>query len=224
MEKTTEVELKFEILDPQSLHNFLSKLQSQHSKRVKDVYLDTKDGQLYQRGIFLRIRNNKTLDFKFNLKEISRQAGEKLDHFHVDEYNFELPIHENALPKLNEVSTLLGLKTVKRADLEEFKKVNHLVNSIIIDRERTTYKGEKFTVMTDDVENLGKYLEVEYVAQAHEKPEAIRLEMQDFLKYLQAKEINVGYCELYWRKHNFELYLKGKFLLDEDYIKYRKWC
>jgi hypothetical protein len=45
--------------------------------------------------------------------------------------------------------------------------------------------------------------------------------MRGRLKGLKLKHVDVGYNELYWRKHDFDRYLQGKYLLIEDRKKYR---
>ena len=61
-----EIELRYEVLDGVKLQPFIQKLTLLHTKRVFDVYLDTPGGDLRRRGIFVRIRDNKKLDIKFN--------------------------------------------------------------------------------------------------------------------------------------------------------------
>jgi adenylate cyclase class IV len=224
MQKSTEIELKLEIHNTKKLQSFLKELTFENKKRVKDVYLDTKTGELFKRGIFIRLRNEKTLDFKFNLSEILKETEGQLEHFHCDEYNFNLPLHESDMGKLNEVSEVLGLKKIDKADLETFKSKNHFVDFVIIDRERATYKKDDYTIVIDNVNDLGMYMEIEYVTEEAVDFYEVKKQMLEFLHDLEIKDINVGFVELFLRKHNFELYKQGKYLLDEDYIKFRKWC
>lgn len=223
MSKSLEVELKFEILDNDSLQLFLNNLNLHGQKRVKDIYLDTADGDLFKKGVFIRIRNGKTLDFKFNPDQIDIGfSSKKADHTHCDEYNFNLPLSRDSLNELNEVSKRLKLKSIKKADLEEFKKANKLTESVVVDRQRSSYHADDFEILFDEVENLGNYLEIEYIGSDLNDIENIKKEMREILKSLRLRFINTGYNELYWRKHNFDLYLQGKYLLDEDFEKYRK--
>lgn len=208
MEKSLEVELKFQVLDEMQVKNFLKNLKFLGEKRNVDVYLDTKDGDLYKRGIFIRIRDNKKLEFKFNLADIRSKEFSK--HEHCDEFSFPLPLTQDSIRKINEVCRILSLKEV--SSLEELKSTNNLIDSIIIDKVR-----QKFTV-----KNLGKFLEIEYKASSDEDVEKIKEEMREKLKGLNLKLITTGYNELYWRKNNFELYLQGRYLLEEDYEKYMK--
>lgn len=49
MKEDIEVELKFQILDEQQTMDFLENLSFISEKRVVDVYLDTKDANLFKR-------------------------------------------------------------------------------------------------------------------------------------------------------------------------------
>jgi predicted adenylyl cyclase CyaB len=218
MEKNLEVELKFQVLDELQTKNFLKNLKFLGEKRNVDVYLDTKDGDLYKRGIFIRIRDNKKLEFKFNLADI--QSKEFSKHEHCDEFSFPLPLTQDSIRKINEVCRILGLK--EALSLEELKSKNNLIDSIVIDKVRQKFTDGKFEYSFDDVKDLGKFLEIEYRASSDEDAEKIKEEMREKLKGLNLKLITTGYNELYWRKNNFELYLQGRYLLEEDYEKYRK--
>jgi predicted adenylyl cyclase CyaB len=218
MEKNLEVELKFQVLDELQTKNFLKNLKFLGEKRNVDVYLDTKDGDLYKRGIFIRIRDNKKLEFKFNLADI--QSKEFSKHEHCDEFSFPLPLTQDSIRKINEVCRILGLK--EALSLEELKSKNNLIDSIVIDKVRQKFTDGKFEYSFDDVKDLGKFLEIEYKASSDEDVEKIKEEMREKLKSLNLKLITTGYNELYWRKNNFELYLQGRYLLEEDYEKYRK--
>ena len=65
MSNPIEMEKKFRVL-PSDLDDFLKNKRFISSKPVVDEYLDTSDGLFYQDGIFIRLRNSKSLDFKFN--------------------------------------------------------------------------------------------------------------------------------------------------------------
>jgi adenylate cyclase class IV len=223
MAKSIEVELKFEVLNKSELSSFLKNLELKSKKRVKDLYLDTLDGELFKKGIFIRLRNGSSLDFKFNLAEVQKEISDQpFDHSHCDEYTFSVPLKDDVLNELNEVASLLGMKTLKKAELPTFKKLNNLIESVKVDRKRSIYKAGQFDIVIDEVDNLGNYLEIEYMTSDNSNLEKVKNDMRDYLKNLQLKYINTGYNELYWRKNNFPLYLQGKYLLDEDFVKFRK--
>ena len=91
----------------------------------------------------------------------------------------------------------------------------------MIDRIRRKYRDKKFTYVYDKVKNLGNFIEIEYLTSSKGEIEIIKREMNKKLRGLTIKYMNVGYNEIYWRQNNFELYLQGIYLLDEDYKRYR---
>jgi len=221
MKKTIEVELKFEVSDKKEVESFLQGLTSVGEKGVYDVYLDTQEGDLYQRGIFIRIRNKKGLDFKFNVADFE-DLNAYSDHGHCDELTFSLPLKPHSASSFNKVCRLLSLKEIMRSDLNEFKKVNSLKKSVVIDKLRKVYRDEVYEYSYDTVKDLGTYLEIEVNAKKGDDVKKIKQEMKKHLEGLNLKRISTGYNELYMRKYNFDLYLKGRYLLTEDYEKYRK--
>ncbi|HUW21444.1 MAG TPA: CYTH domain-containing protein [Candidatus Bathyarchaeia archaeon] len=221
MKKSIEIELKFEILDPSQIEHFLESLKFVLKKRIVDVYLDTPDANLFKQGIFIRIRNNKKLDFKFNPKHFGGHGSYCL-HDHCQELSFALPLKTDAVAAANRICSVLGLKKIIDPNLAGLKQANHLIESVVIDKLRRSYQDSKFSYDLDDVKNLGLFLEIESLVSTDENIEKIKKEMITRLKNLKIKHLNVGYNEIYWRKHNFNLYLQGLYLLEEDYQKYRQ--
>jgi len=212
--KIFEVELKFQVLDKGQLKDFVKKLTPIGKRRVVDVYLDTKDGDLYRKGIFIRIRDNKTLDFKFNLEDFKNLETES-EHEHCEEHSFSLPISAESLEAINQNLRILGLKEISSPDLEEFKKLNGFVESVMLDKIREKFRDEDFEYSVDDVKGLGQFMEIETQA-SEDQLEEIKEVMRENVKNLKLKLITTGYNELYWRKHNFDLYKQGRYFLEED--------
>ena len=221
MSRSIEVEMKFEILDYDSIRHFLDTLLCTGEQHVIDSYLDTPDGSLFKRGIFIRVRNGTKLDIKFNPEDIAKSRDESIDHLYCDEVTNALPLSRAMLPDLNKTLIFLGLNTLDRPSYADFTAANGFAESMTIDKRRRSYAGGDFHIDIDDVKNLGKFLEIEKMTDEHADPERIRAEMNRFLDGLQLRYIDTGYNELYWRKHDFELYLQGKYLLPEDRKKYR---
>jgi len=169
MKNIIEIEFKFQVLDKKQIEAFLNNLKFISRKRIVDVYLDTTSGDLYKKGIFIRIRDNKTLDFKFNPEDLKNLEAIS-NHEHCDEHSVSLPLTNGSLKALNQNCNILGLSVIKTPNLEEFKNLNNFVESVLIDKVRG----------------------------------------------LKLKLITTGYNELYWRKHNFDLYRQGRYLLEED--------
>ncbi len=220
MKKNIEVELKFQILDEPKIKEFLRNFKFIDEKRVVDIYLDTEDGDLYKKGIFVRIRDNKKLDFKFNLTDFQNQDKISM-HEHCDEFSFSLPLSVASVESINKICRILSLKEITRPSLDELKAKNNLIDSIITDKIRQKFTDGKFEFLFDNVKGLGKFIEIEFLASERDDLEEIKREMRKRLKDLKLKLITTGYNEVYWRKHNFNLYLQGRYLFEEDYEKHR---
>ncbi len=219
MGKYIEVELKFQVGKKERLEAFLNGLQSHGEKRVVDDYYDTPSGELFQRGIFLRIRDGKQVDFKFNLDDISEGAGNA--HEYCDEYTYRLPLEQSHFGEFTKVCKMLNLKAPDKPDFQEFCEANGFVKSMTIDKLRRKYTTDTFEISVDDVKDLGEFVEVEYEGKEGEDYEPIKRKILELVEPLEVKLITTGYNEVYWRKHNFDLYLKGKYLLDEDRVQYK---
>jgi len=218
--KNIEVELKFQVLDDAQVDKFLSDFKFIDEKRMVDIYMDTKEGDLYKRGVFVRVRDNKKLDFKVNLADF--QAQDRLSrHEHCNEFSFSLPLSEVSVTPINEISNILAMKEISNPDLEELKSKNNLIDSMIIDKFRQRYSDGRFEYCFDDVKGLGKFIEIEQMASVEDNLKEIKDEMRKKLQDLKLKLITTGYNEIYWRKNDFNLYLQGRYLFEEDYGKYR---
>lgn len=68
-----EIELKYELESKLKLD-----LNNSFEKIVEDIYYDTSDYKLLRSGNFLRIRNNKSLDFKLNADDLGHLYCKKL--------------------------------------------------------------------------------------------------------------------------------------------------
>jgi adenylate cyclase class IV len=220
MEKYIEIELKYQIIDENQIQEFLKKFFFVSKERVVDVYLDTKEGDLYKKGIFIRVRNNKILDFKYNLEDLSNLNKVSM-HEQCDEYSFPLPLTNDSIKVVNQNCRILGLIGIFNPDLEELKVKNNLINSVVIDKIRKNFRDKELKYSFDDVKRLGKFFEIEKQGREGEDFEKAKGEIRKRVKNLKLKLITAGYCEAYWRKYDFNLYLQGRYLFTEDYKKYR---
>jgi adenylate cyclase class IV len=217
-----EIESKFEILDKSSLDSFLNNLTFIGEKHIVDQYYDTKDGNLFKQGVFVRNRDKQKLDFKFNLEDFQNDLHDN-NHEHWDEFSYQFPISQ--VSSFNHVCKLLSLKPyvakgpndpITYATLQEWLDDNNLVKSVTIDKNRKTYRDDIFLYQIDQVERLGTYLEIETEVTERSKIKKLKKEMKERIKYLKLKLVSTGYYELFLRKHNFNLYLEGKYVLAED--------
>lgn len=220
MGKSIEIELKYQVLDEAQIREFLKEITFVNAKRIVDIYFDTKDGDLYKKGIFIRVRDNKTLDFKYNLADFQNLKKVSM-HEQCDEYSFPLPLTDGSLKTINQNCRILGLIEISKPDLGELKLRNNLIESVIIDKIRQKFKDEEFEYSFDNVKGLGKFLEIEAEGQEGQDFEEIKKRIREKVKNLKLKLITTGYNEVYWRKYNFDLYLQGRYLFEEDYKKYR---
>ena len=209
-----EIELRYQLLDSAQLALFLASFEKLHQKHDIDVYLDNPQATLYQKGIYIRIRNNKTLDIKFNRANIDNPDLAHQDY--CEEHSFSLPLCEKDLSRLNSVLVSLNLIQVENADLEDVQFANNFVELYVVDKVRTSYKSDLFSLCLDEVTGLGTFLEIELMANSIKNIDLVREQMVAMVSDLDLVPINTGYIELLLRKNNFERYLSGRFVLEED--------
>lgn len=77
---------------------------------------------------------------------------------------------------------------------------------------------QQFTIVIDEVLNLGAFLEIELLANNKNNVDEIKKGMESLLSDLSLKALKTGYDSLILRKNNFEQYLQGRFILDEDKV------
>ena len=208
--KNIEVEFRFKIEDEEKINNFLKNLTFVKRKIQNDIYFDTPSGDFYKRGIFMRNRNNKSLDFKFNLEDIENK------HEECEEFSFSLPISENDLEKINRVCEIIGLKSLMAANLENFLKTNNLKEFVIIDKTRDVYRDGIFNFCLDDIKSFGKFLEIETMLDNDTNLESLKKTMLQRISALNPKILPIGYIELFIKEKDFNLYKQGRYLLEED--------
>lgn len=214
--KNIEIELRFEVLNQQALTQFLQPLNFIETKQVIDVYLDTYDAQLYKRGIYIRLRNNKKVDIKFNRACLEDNKLEQ--QAYCEEYSFQLPWQQPDIDKINQLSRELELQEILIPSFEEYKKVNKLIEHITVDKMRSLYTVEDFLISVDVVNELGTFLEIEVMTSDINNLDLIKSHMFKILKELQLTPLKTGYSALLLKKQNFEQYVQGRFILDEDKV------
>jgi adenylate cyclase class IV len=205
-----EFELKFRISRPPSeLDNFIRTDES----TIEDIYYDTSDFRLFKSGNFLRIRNNKTIDFKLNI-------GDN-DHLYCKETNFLIADINSSNTDFVKLSKSLNIIT-KNQDFNSFQEFidnNNLIILSPIIKKRATYKIDATTTIAIDyVEALGTFMEAEMLFDDSYQIDKHRLrdELISKLKKLGIYEndyqtINIGYVELYLLEKNKPLYELGKY-------------
>ncbi len=216
--KNIEIELRYQVNDAEKLKDFTSGLTFLGSKRVVDVYLDNLAGDLTNKGVYIRVRNDKKVDIKFNRACVLDPHLEPQPY--CEEYTFALPFVEQDLEKLNDLMPVIGLKPIDEASFDVFKEINGLIDDRIVDKVRTSYTYNDFTIAIDEVANLGIFLEIELMATSTEDLASTTKAMEQSLSHVSLKPLTTGYTTLLLRKQNFARYLQSRFILEED-KKYR---
>ncbi|MBA3752298.1 CYTH domain-containing protein [Candidatus Dependentiae bacterium] len=214
--KTVEIELRFEILNPQSIEPVCNTLTFQSEKRIIDCYLDTSLVDLLKKGIYIRVRDSKKIDIKFNRACLNDPTLELQSS--CEEYSFTLPLQPEAINACNQILESLSLHPFT-SNFDTFLQHNNLKNSRIVDKIRKSYIKEGFTIVIDKVAGLGFFLEIELMALPSESIEEVTQQMKEIissLNVLELKPLKTGYDSLILRKNNFEQYLQGRFILEED--------
>lgn len=208
--KSIEVEFRFRIRDEKEVRDFLKGLTFLGKTGQKDIYFDTESGDLFKRGIFIRSRNGKSLDFKFNLED------EENKHEDCDEHSFSLPISENDLERLKKVCNRLELEAPDAASLRRLMEINGLREFVIIDKTREKFRDDEFVFCLDDVKGFGKFLEIESMALQGTDLDELKKRMIERVRGFNPKFLPTGYIELFIKRKDFNLYKQGRYLLDED--------
>lgn len=200
-----EIELKLEV------DEFLdfSKYECTKEKHIIDTYYDTVDYKLISTGNFLRNRNNSKIDFKLNIGDLS--------HTFCNETSFG---YENfkSNKDLEQIFNNLNIKFNRNFNnFNDFLVANKFLQLAIIDKKRKEYKVGDLIVCLDDAKNIGKFIEIEM-----DLPDGSNFDKDTITSYMieklsslgllgKYKKINIGYVELYLKKHNMKAYNLGLF-------------
>lgn len=198
-----EVELKLEVNKFPDVGN----LQLVKENHIVDVYYDTPDYKLISTGNFLRNRDNKNVDFKLNVGDLT--------HTYCKETNFKYAgfTHPSSL---QQIFKNIGLKYSSNFNsFEEFLKVNNLSQLAVIDKYRKVYKFEDLEISFDEAKDIGNFIEIEY-----DLPDGSEVNREEIVKYMLDKMtannliadysfVKIGYVELYLKKHNPHAYNLG---------------
>lgn len=205
-----EIEIKFAIpSESSSLNKFLGGIPKKSEEHTKDVYYDTADAGLFKRGVYVRVRNGRKLEFKYSLEDSPGYL-----HTHCIESGFDLPMKEGSLPELNR--TLLELNLRSASSFDEFVASNGLTEIMAIEKHRRRFFENNFCYALDSVAGLGDFLEVDRHVDTLDGANGIKDEIRRFGEQFGLRELTTGYFELHLRKNNPELYRQSRYVLKED--------
>jgi adenylate cyclase, class 2 len=204
-----EVELKCELF-PAAQRKLREKLQFMTFHGVVqslDKYYDTIKFDLLQQAVFVRVRNNSQLQFKYN---------ESHDVAHVQSLERVFPLPPETAQQVEEMNALFTRFIPPwhaESDFEVARVSNGLVELAHIGNRREVYMSDDMQISIDQVEDLGDFLEVELQCEEESDTSKALAELHSFISGLGVQPIEIGYVEMWLRVHNPQAYQLGKYRL-----------
>jgi adenylate cyclase class 2 len=201
-----EVELKFEIApDARArLEKYLTTIGVARRLQNSDTYYDTPAFDLLSQAVFVRVRNQQRLEFKFN-----EQAAP--EHLSCMERVFSLAPGPQQVEEMNSLFAGFLPGWHAAGTVGNALSENGLIELARIENRRVEYTCENLVVCVDHVEGLGDFLEIEtHCAEENETRRAVA-QLQAFAAGVEARQVHVGYVELWLRKHHPRAYRRGKY-------------
>ncbi|HZS77240.1 MAG TPA: CYTH domain-containing protein [Ktedonobacteraceae bacterium] len=204
-----EVELKFAIT-PDSRARLERNLRTcARCLHNSDVYYDTPSFDLLGQAVFVRVRNQQRLEFKFN-----EQAAPA--HLFCTERTFSLAAGPEQIAEMNKLFAEFLPRWQAADTIDGGLDKNSLIELARIENQRAEYHYENMVVCVDHVEGLGDFLEIETQCEEEsETPQAIE-RIQAFAAGLEARQVHIGYVELWLQKYHPLAYRQGKY--QEEYF------
>lgn len=203
-----EIELKCE-LSPQLLDKVREKTRGMKFNGTvhnQDIYYDTSTWDLLRQAVFVRVRNNRKVEFKFS-EDITQEHGQ------VHERVFSLEAYPTQTDKIDTLFSSFLPTWVPAVSFEEAVKKNGLLELVTIDNTREAYASEDITLSIDHVKGLGNFLEVETHCEEGADTSQAQARLQAFVSNLDVQHIKVGYVELWLYKYNPAAYQAGRYHL-----------
>ncbi len=203
-----EVELKCEILPAAwfRLREHLRSMQLTRTIKNSDIYYDTVAFNFLRQAVFVRIRNQSRLEFKFN---------EQADTTHVQstERDFALEPAPEQGKKMNELFSRFLPTWEEAPTVATALRRNNLHELAYINNMRQQYRADDMLLCVDHVEGLGDFLEVEIQCEEDTDTSQALSRLQHFIADLALQPLPVGYVELWLRLHHPQIYQQGKYQL-----------
>lgn len=201
-----EVEWKFE-LSLKSWPWLLERVATLHPTRPienSDSYYDTETLDLLRQAVFVRVRNHQQLEFKFN-----EQAATA--HTQSTERIFSLVPEQQHAKEMNRLFSRFLPQWRSAETVEEALHNNRLVKLAHIEKQRVQYVDDDLVVCVDHVKGLGDFLEIEVQCEEGSDTSQTEAKIQRFVSGLEARQVRVGYVELWLQKHHLQAYQVGKY-------------
>jgi len=203
-----EVEAKYALL-PASWPRLWERLRPMQPTllQISDTYYDTTALELLRQAVFVRIRNQRRLEFKFN-----EQAAAV--HIQSTERAFSLEPERQQADAMNALFARFLPQWHMVYSVEEAIDQNCLIELAYIENTRMRYVADELTICVDQVEGLGDFLEIEASCEEGEDTSQLVAKVQSFVNGLDARRLQVGYVELWLQKHHPQAYQVGKYQED----------
>lgn len=202
-----EIEVK-SYLSEKGYDELIGKYGSGKKSVQTDKYFDTKDSFFFKKGVFLRIRDNRYFDIKYNPDTLD------LSHTQCNEYRFDSNLSSEDVH--NVLDFLKGVGGSAPAlsgglSLDELISSLGLKELVTIEKYREViYLSPDVECVVDNIKGLGTFIELE-VSKKDNKPQ-----LEKLYQTLGLSHIPIGYVELFLKNTNPSLYLQGRYVLDGD--------
>jgi adenylate cyclase, class 2 len=201
-----EVELKYQLNPALSaqLQEQLQQMSFRDAVDNHDMYYDTPAFDLLQHAVFVRVRNKRELQFKYN------EAADKA-HTQSIERSFTLEPDSASLTSMNALFAHFLPRWLPASSFAQAIGLNNLIELASIRNKRKIYTQDNMIVSVDEVEELGSFLEVEAQYEEGKDTTSPLATLQAFAARFKLQPVRIGYVELWLRSHNPQAYLLGKY-------------
>jgi adenylate cyclase class IV len=203
-----EVEVKCELL-PTSWPRLREQLATMHlTSQVTnvDTYYDTPSFDLLRQAVFVRVRNQQHLEFKWN-------AQADPAHLQCTERVFPMTPDSQQIRAMNGLFNSFLPEWRPIQTIEEAFQGSKLKSLAHIENSRALYHDNDLAVCVDHVENLGDFVEIELQCPENSDTHHAKARIRDLASRLAARHVRVGYVELWLQKYNPLAYQLGRYRL-----------
>ena len=202
-----EYEIKSEIT-PAQVNTICKNYSTDNEFYQIDEYFDTKEGSLFETGVFVRVRDNNTLDIKYNPNFLDTS------HTVCNEYSYSGSLtprnKQEIYDLLRDISLLPEVKS-EHDKIRDFLMEIGLTSFVTINKKRRKILlDSKIDCVIDEIKGIGTFVELEV------NTEDLLPLLKKWIDNLNLKNIPIGYVELWLKKHDIETYLRGRYILEDD--------